>query len=197
MPPSAEPLEADLRRRYDAGDLDGVLTAALAAYGSELYGFLVGLTRDPARADDVFSATCERIWKGLPSFRWDSSLRVWMYVIARREFLRSTRETNKARAQVPLSQVASQAIAQLRSATPFYRQTEVKDRFAKLREQLDADDHMLLGLRLDRQLAWNEIARVMGNEDPATLASEAAALRKRYERLKTKLRELLRDRGAG
>jgi RNA polymerase sigma factor (sigma-70 family) len=189
-----EELEADLKRRFDVADFDGVIAAAIAGYGDELYGFLLGLAGDAARADDVFSAMCERMWKGLAKLRWDSSFRVWAYTIARNEFLRSTREANRARKQVPVSEIASvqQAIEKLRTATPVYRRTEVKDRFAHVRAQLPPEDHMLLGLRLDRQMAWTEIARILGSEE-ASLAREAAALRKRFERLKIRLRELLRE----
>ena len=64
----------------------------------------------------------------------------------------------------------------------------VDDRIARIREQLSPEDHMLLGLRLDRQLAWSEIAQVLGYD--------AATLRKRFERLKVKLRALLQDEGS-
>lgn len=188
-----EALEAELRRRFEAGDLDGTMSAALEGYGGELYGFLVGLARDPARADDVFGATCERLWRALPRFRWDSSFRVWAYTVARNEFLRSTRETTRAKRHVAVSQIASiqEAIDRARSTTPIYQRTDVKDRFAKAREQLEPDDHMLLGLRLDRQMAWLDIAKILGSGDEAALTREAAALRKRFERLKLKLRELV------
>jgi RNA polymerase sigma-70 factor (ECF subfamily) len=191
-------LEADLRSRFDAGDLDGTMTAAVTGYGSELFGFLVGLTRDQDRASDVFSATCERLWRGLPTFRWDSSFRVWAYTIARNEFLRAARSGGaREKRQVPISEVASvqAAIDRVRTETPAYRRTEVKDGLAKVREQLEPEDHMLLGLRLDRKLPWNDIARILGTGEPATLAREAAALRKRFERLKERLRELVRGPG--
>ncbi|MBX3159558.1 MAG: sigma-70 family RNA polymerase sigma factor [Deltaproteobacteria bacterium] len=192
-------LEAELARRFAAGDLDGVMAMAVEGYGAELFGFLVGLTRDPIAADDVFSATCERIWRGLPKFRWDSTLRVWAYAIARNEFLRSTRTTARQKREVPVSQIASiqQAIDRVRSTTPVHERTAVKDRFAKLREQLAPEDHMLLGLRIDRKMAWNDIVRVLAEADGEAAAvdvtREAAALRKRFERLKTKLRELARQ----
>lgn len=188
-----EELEAELKRRFDAGDLVGTVAGAITGYGDELFGFLVGLARDPTHADDVFSATCERMWKGLPKFRWDSSFRVWAYAIARNEFLYSTRETTRKRREVPISHLPSiqDAIARVRSTTPVYQRDDVKDRFAAVREQLEPDDHMLLGLRLDREMAWNDIAKVLGAEDDAAIRREAAALRKRFERLKTRLRELL------
>ncbi|MEO8699431.1 MAG: sigma-70 family RNA polymerase sigma factor [Kofleriaceae bacterium] len=191
----SEELEAALKQQFDAADFDGTMTAAIEGYGGELYGFLVGLAHDRALADDVFGSACERLWKALPKFRWDSTFRVWAYTIARNEFLRSTRETNRAKQRVPISQVASiqQAIDRARTSTPLHQRTDVKDRFAKVREELEPDDHMLLGLRLDRQMGWTDIARVLGSGDEAAVTREAATLRKRYERLKDRLRELVAD----
>lgn len=189
------PLEGSIRARFDAGDLDGAMVAAIEGYGAELFGFLVGLTRDHDRASDLFGALCERLWRGLPAFRWESSFRVWAYTIARNEFTRSLRHSARERKQVPLSRASQMSvmIERARATTPAYKKTDVKDAFARLREQLDPEDHMLLGLRLDKRMAWNEIAQVMGSGDPARLARDAAALRKRFERLKNRLRELTRD----
>lgn len=183
------PDETDLRARCDAGDHDGAAAAAIERYGPELFGFLVGLAGDRDRAGDVFSAVCERAWRGLPKFRWDAPLRVWMYRIARNEFLRAAA---RDRGELPLSVVPSvaHAIAEVRTATAPHLRTDVKDEFARIRAALDPDDHMLLGLRLERGLAWNEIARVLGDGDPAHLTRDAATLRKRYERVKARLKEL-------
>jgi RNA polymerase sigma factor (sigma-70 family) len=185
-------VEAEIRRRFDAGDLDAAITAALDAYGGELFGFLVGLTGDRDRAGDVFGALCERMWRGLPRFRWGSSFRVWAYTIARNEFLRAATGGARADRRVRLSQVPSlqAAVSRVRSATPLYQRSEVKDQLARVRTELSPDDHILLGLRLDRGLGWNEIALVLGSPED-DIARDAAALRKRYERLKGKLKKLL------
>ncbi len=190
-----EELDAALRGQCEAGDLDGAMTAAVEALGPELFGFLLGLTRDHDRASDVFGATCERMWRGLPAFRWDCPFPVWAYTIARHEFLRSTRTTARERKQVALSQVPSlqAAVDRVRTNTPLHQRSEVKQVLAKVRDGLDPDDHMLLGLRLDRKMAWNDIARILGTGDPATLTKEAAALRQRFARLKDRLRALVRD----
>jgi hypothetical protein len=54
-------------------------------------------------------------------------------------------------------------------------------------------------LRVDRGLAWNEIAQSMDDGDaPLTdteLHRQAAALRKRFERIKDRLRVLAREAG--
>ncbi len=192
-PPS--PLEVAIRARFDANDLDGAIAKALEAYADELFGFLIGLARDRTQAEDAFSAACERMWRSLARFRWDSSFRVWAYRIARNEFLRTTREVTRARKNTPISQIASirEAVDRVHNTTPAHQRTEVKDRFAKLRAELDPEDHMLLGLRLDRKLAWTDIAKVLAASDDDPSTREVAALRKKFERLKVKLRELAKD----
>ena len=96
------------------------------------------------------------------------------------------------RRNLPLSVAPSvaEAVAVIRTATAAHQRTEIKAAFAKVREALAPEDHMLLGLRLDRRLAWNEIATILGDGDPAHLGRDAAVLRKRYQRLKARLQEL-------
>lgn len=189
MEGTPEEREDAIRIRFDAGDLRGAITAAIEGYGPELFGFLNGLTRDRDRAADVFGATCERLWRGLPRFRWDSPFRVWAYAIARNEFLRSLRRRSGEGPRVPLSGLTSALVEQVRSTTPAHRSPAVLDAFVRIRAQLDPDDHILLGLRIDREMSWPEIAKVLGGDD-ADVERDAATLRKRFERLKQKLREL-------
>lgn len=192
---AAEERELAIREHCAKGELDAAITVALGVYGDELFGFLMGLARDHDQAEDAFSAMCERIWRGLEAFHWDSSFRVWAYRIARNEFLRTLRDASRARKQVAISEVASirAALERARDSTPLYQRTEVKDRFAALRAELDPEDHMLLGLRIDRKLPWNEIAKVLASPDDEPTARDVAALRKRFERLKARLRELARE----
>jgi RNA polymerase sigma-70 factor (ECF subfamily) len=61
---------------------------------------------------------------------------------------------------------------------------------------LSPEDRELLVLRVDRGLAWNDLARVLSEEDgeldgPA-ITREAARLRKRFQVLKDRLREMAR-----
>jgi RNA polymerase sigma-70 factor, ECF subfamily len=61
-----------------------------------------------------------------------------------------------------------------------------------LRAELPVEDRTLLVLRLDRELEWDEIAAVLGAEG---VPVSAAALRKRYERLKARLERRAREEG--
>ena len=78
--------------------------------------------------------------------------------------------------------------------------TDVKDRWGELRREIAPEDRALLVLRVDRDLAWDEIAEVMRGEGPddasaGAMAREAARLRKRFGVLKDELR--VRARAAG
>ena len=71
-----------------------------------------------------------------------------------------------------------------------------RDRAAALfAEALDPDDRLLLILRLDREMSWNDIADVYADEregDDGDRRRTAAKLRKRFERIKARVAELMR-----
>src|SRR5262245_29919436 len=188
--------EEQIRSRFDAGDFAGAATVALERYGSEILGFFVSLHGHETDANDLFSAFCEEMWKALPRFGWMSSFRTWAYAIARHtssRFLRSPER--RAQHHVPLSAVPELARveARIRTQTAAHLRSEVSERVAKLRTELSREDQMILVLRVDRKLSWNEIARV--TLEGETLSSEeikreSARLRKRFELIKTKLTAL-------
>jgi RNA polymerase sigma-70 factor (ECF subfamily) len=186
-------LEHRVRALCGAGDHHAATTAAIEGYGPELLGFLVVMMRDEHDASDVFGDLCVRLWRGLPSFRWDSSLRTWLYILARRACWKF-RDKGRAHDYVPLSGVPEiDAVAQRVRTTTFARRYERRDLVQRLRAKLSTDEQALLTLRLDRELEWTDIARILADTDPrdeVTLARESAALRKKFERLKLKLRQL-------
>jgi RNA polymerase sigma-70 factor (ECF subfamily) len=188
-------LEAKLRAACQAGKLEQAATEAIAGYGPEILRYLLSLTRDEVAAGEVFSQFCENLWVGLPKFRWESSFRIWAYSLARHAWFRMLRDPHRRRERrIALSDVASvqQAAAGVRSRTATYLRTEVKDKISELRAKLDPDDQSLLILRINRKLSWTEIARVLADPDEDLPAKEldkrAAALRKRFQRIKDDLR---------
>jgi RNA polymerase sigma-70 factor (ECF subfamily) len=183
------------RACLDRDDVAAATTQVVQGYGPEVLGYLMAMARSEVDAHDAFAQFCEDVWRGLMSFRWEASLRTWCYVLARNALRRQWRGAPERHGQhVPPSQAPElQALAlRARTATAEYLRTETKSRFASLREQLDPDDRTLLILRVDRRMAWRDIAAVLGEPpEPAGLARRAAALRKRFERLKVELRAQL------
>lgn len=191
-------LDVEVEALLREGQPDKAATRLIETYGSEVYGFVVHLMGNETAASDVFSQIAEDLWQGLPKFQFRSSLRTWLYVLARNAAARYRRSPwNKADRRGGDSRIES-LVAVARSRTQPWQRTEIKDRFAALRETLDPDDRILLTLRIDRDLAWEEVARVMlddENADPAVLARETDRVRKRFSLLKQELRKRAQQAG--
>lgn len=195
-PRAADEIDRSVRARLEGGDLDGAASLVIAHYGPELYGFLCAVARDDDLASDAFAAASEHLWRYLPKFRWDASLRTWAYQLARHALYRlRAAPSRRPERNLPLS-IAPSIEAVVRSRTAPHQRTEIKEGVRALRDALDPEDHELLILRLDRNMSWKDIARSLaGVDEQADIDQRAASLRKRYERVKTQLRELAIERG--
>jgi RNA polymerase sigma-70 factor, ECF subfamily len=187
-----EDLEAQVGRLLEARNLHGAVAVILPGYGPAVLGYLMGLARDEDRADDVFSQFCEDLWRGLPDFRREASVRTWVYSLAWHAWLRHERDPYRRRGRALATDELSRLAAEVRSTTAVHVRTEAKDAVARLREQLTPAEQSLLVLRVDRGLSWSEVAEVMSTPDEP-LDPRAAA--KRFERVKDKLRQLAEDAG--
>ncbi len=184
-------LEAQIRSACDAEDWDRATTLALEGYGSELMSFLYALLRSASDADDVYGVVSENLWRALPSFRWGCAFRTFAYTVARNAFLKHLRDPRNRTPAATLSSPAAQVVAaRARTQTATFLRTETKDKIAELRAQLDPEDQTLLILRVNRQLAWRDIAKIMSDdeEEGEAVTRRASSLRKRFERLKDELR---------
>jgi len=191
-------VERELARLIGAGDLAGAATGALESYGAELYGFLVHHLGGESDAGDVFCQVVEDLWRGLPEFRSRCSVRTWLYVLARHAAARFRRSPWNHRGRRTGDARLDDFVAESRSRTQPWLRTEMKDRFAVLRESLDPEERALLILRVDRGLPWQEIARIMldeGEPDEATLKREVDRLAKRFQLIKEDLRRRAREAG--
>lgn len=193
-------LEARIRELHDAGDYDAAATTAIEGYGSELLGFLIAVSGDDVEGREVFAQFCADLWAGIEGFRFRSSFRTWAYALARNALSRSLRDQERW-AHKPLSEVAalSQLEAPSRTATPPVLRTEIKDQVSQLRSRLTTEEQTLLILRINRGLSWSDVARVMlepeSDPDANDLRREAASCRKRFERIKVRLRRLANEEG--
>ena len=188
--------EVELGALIRAAAYERAATLALETYGAELYGFLVNHFGGESAAGEVFGQVGEDLWKGLPGFGFRCTVRTWLYVLARNASSRYRRSPWQH--QRTGESALDHTIAKVRTGTAPWLQTEVKDRYRALRESLDPDDRSLLVLRVDRDLPWDDCARITLEDeaaDDAAVAREAARLRKRFQFLKEDLRD--RAKAAG
>jgi RNA polymerase sigma-70 factor (ECF subfamily) len=192
--PSAEaPLEARVRHLLDAGDVSGAATEALRALGPELLRFLRSVLRDEGDAGDAFSHCAENLWKGLSTFRWQCALRTWAFRIAWHSALNLRNDAWRRHGRRFATGEASRMAEEIRTKT-VVRVERQRGELDRLRQALSTEDQSLLALRVDREFSWEEIAEILSASGERV---QPLTLMKRFERLKKRLAEMVRNQQDG
>jgi RNA polymerase sigma-70 factor, ECF subfamily len=161
---------------------DRATTLALESYGPELVGWLCASLPE-SDAHDAFGALAEELWKSLPGFDGRCSVRTWCYMLARAARFRIHASAARRHEQL-VSQIPSVAHA----VTHVWNTTrrvaaQQQDVYAQIRGELDDEDQVLLVLRVDKDLPWQDIALVLLGPTAAAdeVGRKAATLRKQFE----------------
>ena len=121
-----------------------------------VYGYLLGLTRDPSLAEDLLSETFLQAIRSIGSFRGEASVRTWLCGIARnvwRHSLRGKRE-----------------LVEFNDRLACYMEEDLDDRLAagqavkrvkELQDQKDERSRTILWMRLELY-SYSEIAERLG-----------------------------------
>jgi len=191
-PPDAAVLERDIAAALAARDWARAATLALRGHGPRVLIYLRGVLRDDDLADEAFARFSEKLWRSLRDFRGEARFSTWLYQLA----WYTTKEVKRGLARRRERRLATAELAQIadevRASTAAFLRTQARDRLAELREQLDPEERSLLLLRVEQRLPWKEVAAIMA--DDGAPAAEAA-LRKRFERLRARLRRQFTDLG--
>ena len=198
MTPERSPTEEEIWELCRAGETGRAVEGVLRRHGAEIMRLIASVMSHSEQTNDAFGLFCENLLKGLPGFRWESSLRTWAFRVARNACYQLAHAPAARELPVTDSRIPEQPVSP-RSDTHPWQRTSVKERFRALRDRLEPEERMLLMLRVDQRLAWTEVARVMWDQDEpptdAALTREATALRQRFQRIKTHLRTLALQQG--
>lgn len=184
-------LESRVRALLAGGDGGAAATEALRALGPGVLRYLRSLLRDEAAATDAFSEFAEHLWRGLPAFRGESSLRGWALRLAHHAALDVLSDAWRKRGRRFATGEASRLADEVRTRT-VVRVEQQRLALDKLREGLTVEERSLLALRVDQGLGWNEVAQVLSAEGAPV---EPSTLMKRFERLKERLATMARAQG--
>lgn len=181
-PGEVSPLDRDVRAFLDAGAPGDAVARILEVLGPDLLGYVAAILRDESEAREAFSEVSSQMLTAVTRFRGDGSVKAWAYKVAWRIALRARHAPHRKREQ-PWHTGLSSEVAAVVASRPAYARTDAKTWLATQRATLSPEDQSLLTLRVDRGLSWDEVAEVM--EEPGG----APRLRKRFERLRERLRE--------
>ncbi len=186
----------ELRALVESGQRERATEEILRTYGAELVGWLCSILPNDADAHDAFSWMSEELWRSLARYDGRCSLRTWCYMLARHSAARIRGKPSRER-ELLVSQIPSinQTAVHIWSTTR-REEKRTRDVYAEIRATLPEDDQTLLVLRVDKNLAWRDIAQVMLGEQAseADVTKKAATLRKQFERVKERLRELAAEK---
>jgi RNA polymerase sigma-70 factor, ECF subfamily len=179
-----------VRSLLDAGDLDGAATLAIERYGPAVLKYLRLLLRDEHDAADAYSLFEEHLWRGLAAFRAQSSLRTWLFRVARNAATDTRKEEWRRRGRPLTTPVANELVeggVDGRSDV-----SDLREQFEPLRQYLSESEQTLLILRVERELPWREIARVLSGDGREL---DTTTVMKRFNRLVARLRRMARQHG--
>ena len=184
-------IEDRVRALLAAEDRPGAATAAIQEFGPPVLRYLRSLLRDEDDASDAFSIFAENVWRGLPTWRGEGSLKAWCFRLAWNAATNLRNEAWRRRGRRFFTGEASALVEEIRTRSHLKveRQRQALD---KLRESLEVEEVSLLTLRVDQKLSWAEIADVVSADGERV---EPAALMKRFERLKGRLARMAKDQG--
>lgn len=163
---------------------DQACDLVLRELGPGLRGYLDVVVRHPADAEEAWARATVDVWRALPTFRGQSALKTYVYRIGWHAALKVLRDPYRRRRR-SWSQ-AGELETRGRSQTAAYLRSDVRIEVQAARTLLTPVEQALLTLRIDRGMSWEEVA--------ASLGTRAPAARKRFERVKAKLRGVVRGR---
>jgi DNA-directed RNA polymerase specialized sigma24 family protein len=175
-PPISRPLRAAtdatarVRAHLTEGDVAAAAHATFAAFGAELFGFLIGVLDDVAAARAVYVEIGERVARDLGAFEWQCCLRTWLYVVSRRA-LRDRRTRVGGDGAAVNASYSAVSLSRRRVRAPHT--------ILRIRRSLTEAERELLILRVDRRLTWDEIALTALGEGATSDALVAESRRAR------------------
>jgi RNA polymerase sigma-70 factor (ECF subfamily) len=199
----AEEHLAAAREEEARRELTLATTLAVQTYGNELRGWFAHKVRDPALAGDLFQEFCAWLWRGLGHFRWESSLRTWLYKLAFHVLCHHARSLRREPEGGGADVLEPGPVDLLSLGVEMSTVGTRLDKRQKLMESLqqlaEGDRQLILMRQVEgEEGSWKDLALAWNGHkplSPADLDGEAARLRQRFHRAMETLRTIAQQKG--
>jgi RNA polymerase sigma factor (sigma-70 family) len=168
---SADP-EVPVREALERGDVRGALAQLVSAYRDPLFGFCRDMLRDASLAEDVLQTTFVQAYRDLPKFEPRSTLRAWLYAIARNRCLDAIKAERRRRARFEVLD-GDPGADQAPRADRRLEEREIEAALDRCLETLAPHVRMAVLLHHQQGISYREMATIC-RERPATLQARVA-----------------------
>jgi RNA polymerase sigma-70 factor, ECF subfamily len=146
-------------------------------YMDQVFGIALRIVRNPALAEDVTQEVFINVYRRLDSFRGDSTFSTWLYRITVNSALRSIKKESRYITADTPGQTDS-----MKDPDPDPEQNAMahqeKRKMRDLIEKLPKKQRAVLALRVEKDLSFKEIARIMGRSVGGVKANYFQAVKK-------------------
>ncbi|WP_426448883.1 RNA polymerase sigma factor [Paenibacillus sp. S-38] len=163
-----------LLRRVQGGETDAY-AAVIRRYQQKIHAYCYWMLGDRFEAEDALQEILFKAYRNLHTYRHDHSFTAWLYAIASNHCRSLLRRRQRWRLLMPLLGSRSEE----KSAEAVYESSEESQ--LELLQGLSAKEKEVLILRVFEDRSFEEIGSILG--------LRPAAARKRFERLRNKLKE--------
>lgn len=152
--------DADIHAAIRRGDHRNALTAIDEQFGDAIYRFVRNLVGADDLADDVYQTTLIEAYRDLASFGGRSSLRTWLFAIARHRCLDALKANRRRVARFESTADAPEVPDGRPAADERMSDSQVLAALERCLEELPAELRMVLLLRFQEGFGYDDIARI-------------------------------------
>ncbi|MGG7178522.1 RNA polymerase sigma factor [Clostridium paraputrificum] len=127
-------------------------------YSDDVYHYLLSMSRNPDIAEDILQNTFMKVMNGIATFKGNSSLKTWIFTIARNEYFHYLK---KSKSTVPLDEG-------LQIKDNIYDNYENKEKVEEILNYIDKLEEpyrSLMVLRLVNDITFREIAIILNKTE--------------------------------
>ena len=179
------PIEAEARKALDGGDHREALSVLMRGYGDSVFGRCRMILGRHDWAEEATQNTFIEAYRSFDRFEGRSSLRTWLFGIARHrslDFVKQAHVRRELATDAPPEQVDTAS-----SPEDTLANASVKGPLDECLRKLSTDKRLAVVMRYQEGMSFKEMARIFGEE--------AGTLERRVARAMPELQRCLRARG--
>jgi RNA polymerase sigma-70 factor (ECF subfamily) len=168
--------EGEILSAMERGDHDAALRLLMRDHGTAIHRYCRQMVDDPDLADEAHQMTFVQAYEGLPQFAGRSSLRTWLFGIARHRCLDLVKMARRRQRRFPRMDELPDRPAPAATVEEHLAGRSRIDALAQCLRQLAPHIRAAVLLRFQQGLTYEEMARLEGDRPPTLQARVVRAL---------------------